>query len=230
MFDGIAWLKRGPTYAIANLAIPLALLFLIGLITNGKLIPYAVAGGMIVIVSENTLIGVGDNAFKRLELRLQDLLVATPIGPIDYLLGTALGYFIFTMPGILLYLVLGVYFQIFTLATFLVTFVLVALLSIMIMSFAFWLSTLIQHMRNVWGFVSILSVLFTVLPPVFYPYTILPTWLLGIFMVSPATPAAMIVQGITGLAPFNPLAVVWFAIEFVIYTALGVKFVKWRQK
>ncbi|WP_256201965.1 hypothetical protein [Sulfuracidifex metallicus] len=88
---------------LGYLASPLALLFLIYIVSRGALLDYAIIGGLLSVVAENGLISLTDFAFLRMELHLQDLLVTTEIGPQEYILGLVLSNLVFSLPGIILY-------------------------------------------------------------------------------------------------------------------------------
>lgn len=228
-FYGVAGLREGIVYSIARMSLPLTLLFIFAIISHGALIPYAIAGGIVSIVAAESLTTASDAAFHRIEIKLQDLLVATPIGPVDYMLGMTLGNIIFSIPGIIVYLLLGFYFNIYTLIGLIETAFVVLLLALSTNAFAFALSSFVAHVRNVWGATTILSLALTILPPIFYPYTVLPAPLLYLFSLSPATVAAIAVQGFYGLSPFNIYAVYVLVIESVLYFFLSMHFVKWRE-
>ena len=53
-----------------------------------------------------TFASVADAAFLRIQLRIQDLFVASSITPTDYILGLTLSYIIFSMPGLVLYAII----------------------------------------------------------------------------------------------------------------------------
>lgn len=230
VYYGLYTIPRGFSYVIASMSLPITMLFLVGLISQGRLIEYAIIGGFISIVSTNALSSAGDAAFLRLELKFQDLLVASSVNKIDYMLGLILSYFFFSLPGVAIYVALGIYFKIFTVYRSFVLFLLMLSLLFSESSLAFIIAGLMKHIRNVWGIVSILSIILSVIPPIFYPYTFLPKPILYLLAFSPATPAAVIAQAAFGLQPMNvymPLALI---IETVAYFALGLSFIRWKEK
>ncbi|MEM0139161.1 MAG: hypothetical protein QXZ44_00900 [Ferroplasma sp.] len=78
-YYGIKTVTRGPSYLIASLATPLTLLFLVFVLSHGALVKFAIVGGLIAFVGSVGLSGAGDSAFFRLQLRIQDLYVASEI-------------------------------------------------------------------------------------------------------------------------------------------------------
>lgn len=214
---------------LASISLPLTLLFMVTIFTHGSLIAYAIIGGPIAIVASNSINGAADAAFFRIQIRIQDLYVATKISSQDYMFALSLSYLVFSIPGIVLYGVLGYIWKIYTVYSVLEIIGLLVILTLTISNLAFIISGLLKHIRNVWGITAILSIIMTVLPPTFYPYTFVPGSLLYLLSISPVTPAAVLLQGFVGLEPIHwPMLLILF-VEAVILTLLGRKFIKWRE-
>ncbi|MEM0158124.1 MAG: ABC transporter permease [Thermoplasmataceae archaeon] len=226
---GFRAILRGPSYIIASLSSPLTLLFIVYILSRGTLLKFALVGGFIGLVASVALSSSGDAAFMRLQLRMQDLLVPSKVKPSDYMVGLTLSYFIFSFPGLVLYALLGFYFKLFTPASAFLLLVVMLILVISTSSVSFIVSGTIKHVRNVWGIAGIMSVVMTVLPPTFYPYTYLPKWALVVLSATPVTPAAIVSQGIFGLQPMLLNEVYVLIAETVLFFALARYFTKWRE-
>jgi ABC-2 type transport system permease protein len=232
---GITAIARGPSYLIAELALPLSLLFMVGILSQGSLVVYAIIGGFIALIASNSLSSAGDAAFWRIQLRMQDLFVTTKITRIDYMMALTLSYFFGSLPGIALYFVIGMAYHIFTLMSLLVLVCLMALVTIATSSIAFIVAGMVKHVRNIWGIASILSIAMTLLPPTFYPYTSLPNYALYVLSISPVTPAAILAQSAFGLIkPLNYALIYEMAalllLETIVFFALAKHFTVWREK
>jgi ABC-2 type transport system permease protein len=231
---GISAIARGPSYLIASLTLPLSLLFMVSILSGGALIVYAIIGGFIALLAANSLSSAGDAAFWRIQLRMQDLFVTTRITRIDYMLALTLSYFVGSLPGIALYIVIGLIYHIFTFETFIVLGCLMALVTIATSSISFIVAGMVKHVRNIWGIASILSVVMTLLPPTFYPYTELPPAALYALSISPVTPAAILAQNAFGLVPFNITLVYEMVaillLETIVFFSLARHFTVWREK
>ena len=228
-YYGFYVVLRGPSYLLASLSLPLTLLFMVTIFTHGTLIAFAIAGGPIAIVAANSINGAADAAFFRIQIRIQDLFVATSITPQDYMLALSLSYLVFSLPGIVLYGILGAYFKVFSLASAPWIIGVLVLLTLTISNLSFIIAGLLKHIRNVWGITAILSIIMTVLPPTFYPYSYLPNGVLYILSMSPVTPAAVLLQGIVGLEKMQYSMIVILLVETVVLTLLGRKFIRWRE-
>ncbi len=228
-YYGFNTILRGPSYLVASLSTPLTLLFLVYILSHGAFVSYAVVGGFTALISTISLSSAGDAAFLRLQLRFQDLLVATEVGPTDYMLGLTLAYLVFSLPGIAIYAVFGAYLHLFTIINSLELTGLLVILVIATASFSFIISGLIKHVRNVWGIAGILSIVMTVLPPTSYPYTFLPNWGIWALSLSPTTPTAILAQGIFSLSPMYPIMIVILLSETVLFFVLARYLTRWRE-
>lgn len=229
-YYGLVTIPRGMSYIISSIMYPLAFLFLIFIFTQGKFIDVAVVGGFIAIVASNAIYSSSDAAFQRIQLRFQDLLVATNISFYDYMFAMTLSYLANSLPGIAVYAIIGLLLHLFTIAraaefTAVLLFVMLSTSSI-----AFIIAGFIKHIRNVWGIASIVSLLLTVIPPTFYPYALIPKAALYALMVSPVTSAAMLSQGIFGISKFPLYAIPVLVIETIVYFTLAVKINRWREE
>ncbi len=228
-FYGYSNIRRAPIYILAYLSLPLSLLFFIYVISRGELLAYGILGGLLSVIVSNSISLIGDFAFLRLQLRLQDLLVSTQIGPMDYILGLTLGNFIYTLPGIAVYILLGLIFHIFSVLQLLIIIGISLILLISTTSLAITLASLIRHTRHSWGLSTFLSLVLTILPPLYYPYSILPKDVLYLLLISPSTPASMIAQGILNLQNNDPIAIIVFILESIIFISLPRYAMKWRE-
>ena len=235
-YYGVKIFSRGPSYVIASLTTPLSLLFIVYVLTQGKLVEFAVVGGMISLIGSIGLQSAGDATFMKLQLRVQEMYVASAVTPIDYMLALTMSFLTFSIPGIVVYTVLGTIFGLYNTVTALSMVFLIVMLTLSTSAIAFIISGLVKHVRNVWGIVGILSIIMTVIPPTFYPYTDLQnfsTSLIYILSISPVTPAAISAQIIFGLEPWN-MAILAYSLltlvaETVIYFAIAKYLIRWRE-
>lgn len=228
-FEGWSWVKRSPWTAIGYIATPLALLVLIYILSSGKLIEFAVAGGMIALIATSAIMSMGSIALFKIQLRLQDLLIATKIDKADYMFGFSMSSLMFCVPGMIVYVILGLYFGLFTPLSVIVTLVVLSMLTVAIISIAFFMGSLLRNINGTYTVAGIMGVILTMLPPTYYPYTYLPKALLYLFMLSPVTPAAVLLQGYYGLEPINNYMFIVLAADTVIYFFISRKFTKWRD-
>ena len=228
-FYGISSIKRGFIYVLTYMAIPLAELFLIYMISRGTFIGYGIVGGLLTVIASNGLSSTADFAYLRLEAKMQDLLVASQISPNDYILGLMLSNLTYSLPGIVVYIALAIIFHVFS------PMMIITLLLLLINTSAigFFIGTLIPHMRYGWGVGGLLSTFLTIIPPVFYPYYLLPGIVFYVTFPLPTTLSAIIMQDESGLISVSNtlLTFSWvlLVIETVIFYYLSVRFSRWRS-
>jgi ABC-2 type transport system permease protein len=202
------------------------------MISKGQYINFAVGGGLIGLITSIAISEVGDYVFLRKELKLQELLVATGIKPIDYILGMSIGNLIFSLPAIIFYIILGIFLNILNLLNIIEILILCIILMISLSSLAFLISTYVKYSRYSWGIAGVLSVFLSVIPPIYYPYTNLNEIALYILLIIPSTPASIIAQTLLGLqssiVDYN-LALIILIFETVIYTILAIKYSRWSE-
>ncbi|WP_338604727.1 ABC transporter permease [Sulfolobus tengchongensis] len=234
IFYGLSSVRRGFVYVLTYLSIPLAELFLIYIITRGDFVKFAIVGGLISVMANNGFSSIGDFVFLRLESRLQDLLVATDIGPSDYIMGLMLANLLYSSPGIVLYIILAIVYHVLTLTNFLPLLINVTLLLFTTSSIGFFLASLVPHTRYGWGLAGLLSSILTIVPPVFYPYTFLPKLIYMALLPIPTTASAIFSQGITHLVNASEkLIIVSFLtllLESILFFYLSIKFSRWRER
>ncbi len=228
-YYGVKTIVRGPSYLIASLATPLTLLFLVFVLSHGALVKFAIVGGLIAFVGSVGLSGAGDSAFFRLQLRIQDLYVPSKVSPFDYMAAFTMSYLVFSVPGIVLYIYLGSVYHLFTAYDSLVMVLIMVLLIISTTSISFIISGSIKHLRNIWGITGILTIITSILPPTFYPYSYVPRVFLYIIALSPTTPAAVLAQGAFGLSLELNIMLYVLIIETAVYAILARILVRWRE-
>lgn len=228
LFYGYAYLKRGFVYVFSYLAEPLALMFLLYMI-NHRFLPYGVLGGLITMIMGIGINSIGDYVYLRNEIKMQDLLVASDVDPSDYILGLTMANLIFSSPGLIGYIILSLVLKVLN-GISLALVLLICLMLLFTASFlAFTLSSFIPQTRYSWGIATILFIAFTILPPVYYPYSLLPTYVLYLLSIIPATPASVISQGIADLQKFNPIFLLILVTEVAIFYIISVKVSRWRS-
>jgi|GEM_PF-236041 len=229
-FYGYSSVRRGAWFVVSYLSLPLSLLFFIYVISHGQYLDYGILGGLLGIMSGNELAAVGDFVFLKTQLKVQDLLVASKIGPADYMAALAASNFMFSLPGLLLYLVIGFLVGMLTWVNIWGILLLMMALVLTSASLAAMIASRISHVRNVWGISSLLSVVLTVLPPLYYPYSALPKPVLYALMLSPSTPVSVVSQAYLGLGQYDPLALLALGIELVAFPVLALKFMRWTDR
>jgi ABC-2 type transport system permease protein len=231
--NGIVPIRTQPFYLVSIVAQPLSFLFFIWVISRGADLAYGLMGGMVL-----TMLSVGtglqsDLTHYRHDMKFQDVVVASPVEAPVYIAGMALSELVYSLPALGVFLVLFVYYGFASVASILVLTGVLLLVWAFGSAFAFTLSTYFQDIRETWAFSPIFSLVLTVLPPVYYPITYLPTWAATLSRLSPTTYAAELVQGVVGLQPlsFDTAVIAWIVlVGFTVALFLVAAFkARWRD-
>jgi len=171
----ITWLRRNLLSLVWLFATPFSLLFIITVTTGGRSFALGVIGSLLLVLSTVGTGLAGDATWYRLETKLQDFFVASPVNQLGYLLGIAFAGLFFASPALVVLLPLLVYIG---LPLIFLPVVLLSLVGVWLFSSAigYLVSTFTSNLRNGWQSGLLLSVLVesypqSSTPPRFCPAT-----------------------------------------------------------
>ncbi len=229
----ITWLRRNLLSLVWLFATPFSLLFIITVTTGGRSFAFGVIGSLLLVLSTVGTGLAGDATWYRLETKLQDFFVASPVNQLGYLLGIAFAGLFFASPALVVLLPLLVFigFPIIALPIALFSLAGVWLFSSAI---GYLVSTFTSNLRNGWQSGLLLSVIVAIIPPVFYPAEILPHNILLVAYAIPTTNAALLIREAMGGTPNLPYwspFTGWLLIAASLALALAVtsRVARWRQ-
>ncbi len=192
--NGIVPIRRTPLLLFNTLAAPLSFLFFISVTSQGTRIAYGVAGGLVL-----TTLSIGtslqaDIMHFRLDLKFQDMVVASPVRPYTYLFGMALSELVYASPGILVFLVVGLVGGWMGPLDLLPTALVLLMVWSLGSSLGFFMATYLKDIRETFALSPLLSLTLSVLPPVYYPLDSIPATYRWVALLAPTTHAARLVQ------------------------------------
>ena len=221
--NGIIPIRTTPLYILNTLASPLSFLFFIFIVSHGTLLIYGITGGMVLTTMTVGTSLQSDLTHYRHDLKFQDIVVASPVEAPTYVIGMALSELVYSLPSLAVFVLLFVLLGHPTLTNLAVLATVCILVWAFASALAFTLATYFQDVRETFLFSPMISLVLTVLPPVYYPLTALPSWAQVAARLSPTTYAAGLVQGACGLAPLSLTgAVVDWAVLLSFTAALFV--------
>jgi ABC-2 type transport system permease protein len=231
----IAWINgwiaatRGWIWVIGGSVSPVSFLVVLAIYGGAEGLKWGLVGGFIWTIASNGIGLIGDAAYFRLGIKYQSMLTAAPVSPVGYALGLALSAFVFALPTLVVYLAVMLWLGLWILTPA----SLYALTALWLASagIGFTLAGLLKHLKYAWALPQILSAVFTVGAPVYYPATLLPSPYLGV--VLPTGAAAVIIHDSTGLIHYGPHLASAAAVALALQSALGLYFLfklaRWRQ-
>ena len=227
-------MKNFPIMLVNTLLAPFGFLLIIFFVSHGKLLNVAIVGALIMTMVTSGISMQGDLTHLRTDIKLQDMLVSSPLTPLRYLIGMALSELVSSIPNLV---VLGILATLFIHMSVLAAFsvVVVMLLTFMFsVSLGFFFSTISRDVMEGWAFMGLLSMLFSTLPPIYYPITYIPLPFRYIAYLSPTTYSAIIAQTSIG---FLNVSGTLFYLSWIILAAISVfllvfaiKRSRWREE
>ena len=235
--NGFLPLKRQPLFLLNTLTSPFSFLFLIFVVSGGNptYVQFAVAGGMVLtVLSIGTSLQTDLTHYKQ-DLKFHEMAVASPISAGTYVMGLALSEFVYSLPGMIVFVVLSLIWAHYVFLGGLIVFGTLVLLWIFASSLGFTLATYLADVRETFAVSPLISIALTVIPPVYYPIGALSRWplLQDAAQFAPTTWAANLVKGAMGLAPLSLEsgieAVVILLASATVLFLIAWKKAQWRE-
>lgn len=186
-FNGIMPLWRSPLLIAAVFLTPFSFLFFLWVIAPHALFPVGVVGGILftALFTGNGMLN--DCAYLRLERQLQQVFVASPVHPVAYVLGMALSELAFSVPATALFLGILLVVHPVGAAGFAALIGVVLLTWLMATTLGFFISTLFSQLREIWPIGTLVFSTLSVLPPIFYPISSIPSGWQWVAFLAPST-------------------------------------------
>jgi len=229
---GFLWLRRNLLSMVWLFSTPFTILFLFYTVVGEKALPTAFVGSYLMVFVGAGISVIGDIVWIKREIKLQDIFVASPLSPLEYMAGIALAELFFSSPGIVLLLIPLLLLK--PTAYALLTIIAVPSITwIMVSALSFYLSTFVPNARNGWQISSILSLMLTILPPIFYPIEVIPEILRPLAYIIPTTHSALLLKHSVGIMNLsvNEILLSWLylVLFFIFSILLAVRKARWRE-
>jgi ABC-2 type transport system permease protein len=236
LVNAIYAMRNYPITFVSTLLAPLSILLIITFISNGKLLSVAVEGALLTTMVTS---GIGlqtDLSHLKNDFKLQDMVVSSPTTSFIYMVGMAISEIIYSLPALLVILILFYYYVSVTFQGALVLIGVYAVMFAFSIALGFLLSTMTSDIVQNWAFSGILSTILTAIPPIYYQITYwnyLPVPFRYLPYLSPTTYAAEIAQNAIGALPLSTMALMidWIVIIIVSIAIfiVAAKKNKWRE-
>jgi ABC-2 type transport system permease protein len=193
--NGLLWLRRYPASITFTAMIPFAFLFIVFVIGGGQYTHMAFAGSLVSAAAGYGL-ATGNNIITwKVDYKMQDIFVASPVSSFTYMAGIALAELLFGLPAFVILAILVVIFSSNFLYSTAIVIATLLLVWASASSIGYFISTRATHPRFVESFIAFLRIAIVVVPPVFYPVSIIPIEELreAAFAI-PTTHASLILQ------------------------------------
>jgi len=238
MAFGLRWAGSG-AFLVTEIRVQLHewLAIVTGTLTPGALLIFVavLAPGLIGVtligslVYSMFLIGqrvLNEAAYIRIDHKLNELYHASPLTPEAYFVGIAGGMLVAYLPPSLFVLaILEVLHPLSPAAWLVLAMCLIAVWAVS-STIGYVVSTLFKDMKTIWPYSALLTNLFGIVPPVFYPLRLTPLDWRPVALILPTSAAAALVNGAAGLETLSAseavLATIALAVEAVGMFAFGI--------
>jgi len=232
-YIGVLPMIRIPALLPFVFATPFTILFILFVAGERTAFAYGLAGAITMTVTQQGLFLGSDLTSLKIEHKFQSMVVASPVSPFTYMFSVALSELAFAAPAVVVLLAI--------ISNSVTGFGLLALLEIVVVilltwvttsSIGFFLSTYVLNTRSAFLTVAFISIILSVLPPVFYPISILPAPLRPLAELIPTTHASILIRSVIGMPPDSfQILVSWLALPVFTLAFLSLALLKarWRE-
>jgi len=222
-----------PIVLLSAVIAPFSILIVITFVSHGSLFGTAIEGGLIMTFFSSGISLQSDLSHLKNDFKLQDMIVSSPTSSRLYMAGMTLAEIVYSIPSLAILIVLaGIYLHPSLLQIAILSIALLLMFAISV-ALGFMLSTFSNDVVQSYAFSRLLSLLFTTLPPVYYPITYVPAVYRYIAYFSPTTYAAEIMQSATGYLKIstNMLIFDWVVLSAVcaIILFMAIKKTRWKD-
>jgi ABC-2 type transport system permease protein len=222
------WVQLHEELALVSSMIVQAVLLLFVVILDRGLLPYALIGAVLYSIFMLGQRVQNEAAYIRIDHRLTELYHASPLTPEGYFLGMSAGMLLAYSPPILAFVVLTEYVDRLTPLGGLALGLAAGALWLFTCSMGYFISTLFETNRAIWPYASIITNVFGVLPPVFYPLTVLAPATQPFALLLPTSSAVALVEWAQGgLLTFNGGLILEAAVVLPVEAVAFFVFTAW---
>ena len=234
LVNSVYEMKNYPVVLVNTVLSPLSFLILIFFVSDGKLLGDAIEGGLIMTMFSSGTSLQSDLSHYKNDFKLQDIVVGSPTSAAVYVGGMAISELIYSAPAIAILVVL---FDLFVRASPLQALGIAGVMVLMFItsvSLGFALASISADIVQSYAYTRLLSTLFSTLPPVYYPITLIPLPYRYLAYLSPTTYASELAQNLAGLLklPGSTLEADWVVLLGLsaVFLYIGVRHARWREK
>jgi len=233
LVNAVYEMKNYPIILLATVISPLSLLAVVTFVSKGSLLGTAIEGGLIMNFFSSGIAMSSDLSHLKNDFKLQDMVVSSPTSARLYMGGMALAEIVYSIPSLVILIVLAAIYVHPSPAQIGIIFIVLMLMFAMSAALGFMLSTISSDVVQSFAFTRLLSLLFTTIPPVYYPITYIPQTFRYFAYLSPTTYAAELIHSATGyLSVSLNLMIFDWAIMIgvsILIVFIAVKKTRWKD-
>jgi len=191
---------RQPIVSLLVILLPVAFITVFHVIGGSRLSQHALYGTLVVFASNTGVVSLPQLALSHRTRRLRDMMIASPVGPASYATGLGLSRLAWSAPGLVAILVLLTWNGAMPISSVPAVLAVIAATWFTGVGIGFALAGAGSDIFVVGQIANIAGLVFTVIPPVYYPLEMLPVPWQWVAMIVPTTHAAQLIRVAGGVA------------------------------
>lgn len=225
---------RNPLWSVLLLLQPLGMMIIFRTIGGSGTEMHAIIGGIVILSINGGMVSLPQYAVRDKAIKFNYFFVSSPISPLTYSFGKAIGISLPLVPPLLLMIILLRSFQPFGWAGFLSLIGVISLSWIAGVLMGFFISTYINNMIYISAIANGLQVVLAMLPPVYYPVSALPSAIQVPLLFIPTSSMAHLARVSVGAESFSQttivLSLVILAAYCFLFSLLVTRKSQWVEK
>jgi ABC-2 type transport system permease protein len=224
-----SWFLSSKLWLVNQLIIPFAMYIIFSIVVGKGFEIYALVGAIVALPWNAGANATSQQLFAyKHYYRIKDMFVVSALHPLEFALGCGLGALLNAiLPVIPIFILMGIYvgiLSIFSVAIFLSSWLLGTL-------FGFWLGNFARDPVKLSSVTNLLYYLLTILPPVYYPVSLLPQWASYLALLIPTTSLSHILSYLIHLNqnPFHTIPFTILTVYAFVFTLMALRYSKWRE-
>lgn len=232
--NGLLALRRQVTMLISISLAPFTFIYFLYLVSSRSELPFGIVGAIIftTVFTGNAMLN--DAAYYRIEHHIQELYVASPVRSFSYVAGLASSELAFTLPPLVVLFAILLTVMHVTPVQVLFMILVVLLTWIMAASLGFMVSSFFREFRDIWPIASLIFNTISIIPPIFYPITVIPSSVRWLAYLAPTTYASQLGDNVLGILHNPPGAiyinVAGLLLSTIVFVVIAAYFTRWREK
>lgn len=220
------------TLAVASSILVQSVLIVFVAVLNRSLLPFALIGAIVYSVFQLGQRIQNEAAYVRIDHKLHELYIASPVTPEGYFLGMSVGVLLAYLPPTVFLAVLLTILHPITLLQAGVFLAGLAALWLLSSSMGYAFSTLFRDQKAIWPYASLLTNALGVFPAVLYPVTLLPSAWQTLMLFIPTSSVAILTESVQGgLLSLPAGSLLLAAASLAVETAAGFAIaVSWARR
>jgi ABC-2 type transport system permease protein len=185
---------RNPFTHLFLALFPLIMLYTYTIVGGSQLAPFVLIGSLVSTATNAGIVNLPQKVVEYRTKHLQEMFVASPMRPAEFFLGLGLSRCLLSMPIVIVIVAILLYTRQLLPHNLPSVCVIILSCSLFSSAFGFLVASYLNSPPQVSAVANLLGLLLVLLPPVYYPSSLLKPWLGHIYLLLPTSAAASLLR------------------------------------